>query len=147
MRVTTSRSKQAGDTIVEVILAVAIVSSVLTGAFVVTNRSSKAIRDSEEHAQALQFLQGQVEQLRSAAVFPGRVPTIPNVAYCFKDGIVYPANNTNCTLNQLYHLSFVTPTGNPGPPDTTTFNFAATWSSITGSNAEVDLFYKVQVAP
>ena len=58
---------QAGDTIVEVIIAIAVIATVLTGAFVVSSRSLTGVRDSQEHSDILQQLQGQAELLRVAA--------------------------------------------------------------------------------
>ena len=40
--------KQSGDTLVEVMIAVAIISSVLSGAFLVSQKSARAVRDSQE---------------------------------------------------------------------------------------------------
>jgi len=54
---------QAGDTIVEVLLAIAILAAILVGAFVTANHSLIAERDAEEHSQALTIAQGQVEDL------------------------------------------------------------------------------------
>jgi len=57
-----------GDTIVEVLIALAIVSSVLAGAFLVTQKSTLAVRDGQEHGEMSQVLQGQVELVRSLAL-------------------------------------------------------------------------------
>lgn len=62
-----STIKSHGDTMVEVMIAVLLVSMVLTGAYVTTNRSALGIRDSQEHAQALKLAQGQLEQVRQNA--------------------------------------------------------------------------------
>ncbi len=69
---------QSGDTIVEVIIAIAVIAAVLTGAFVVSSHSITSVRDSEEHSEVLQQLQGQVELLRAAANIPGFFNTVPN---------------------------------------------------------------------
>ena len=57
-----------GDTIVEVMIAIAIVSSVLAGAFTVTQKSSTAVRTSQERSEILQLMQGQVELVRAIAL-------------------------------------------------------------------------------
>src|SRR5580698_7305120 len=62
---------QAGDTIVEVVIAIAVIATVLAGAFVVSSHSLTSVRVSEEHSEVLQQLQGQVELLRAAANTPG----------------------------------------------------------------------------
>jgi type II secretory pathway pseudopilin PulG len=59
---------QRGDTIVEVIIAVAVISSVLAGAFTVSQASTLGVRNSQEHAETLNILQSQVEYVRSMAL-------------------------------------------------------------------------------
>ena len=58
-----SRNFQSGDTIVEVLISIAVLSLVLTAAFVTSNRSLQGVRDAQEHSEALSILQGQVETL------------------------------------------------------------------------------------
>ncbi|MFI5275445.1 MAG: hypothetical protein ACHQT5_01325 [Candidatus Saccharimonadales bacterium] len=54
----------AGDTIVEVLVCIAVVSAVLGGAFVTTRSSQVGVRNSQEHAEALKLIESQMEQLR-----------------------------------------------------------------------------------
>lgn len=139
--------EQTGDTIVEVVIAMAVVSTMLTGAFVVTSNSMKGVRDSEEHAHALQLLQGQVELLRSAASQSGDVPTSGlSSSFCFDagGGLV---RDPNCTTDAIYHLSISSPTDVAAANVTTTFNLTASWPSVNGGNDQVLLSYKVVVTP
>jgi len=53
-----------GDTIVEVLVCIAVVSAVLGGAFVTTRSSQVGVRNSQEHAEALKLIESQLEQLR-----------------------------------------------------------------------------------
>lgn len=151
------RSTQAGDTIVEVIIAVAVISSLLVGAYTVTERSARAVRDSEEHTQALQLLQGQVELLRSAAS-TGALRSLPNLTtpFCFRsDGTaaqpVTPTtycSGTSASDPVHYTLQISCPSGGVCPkavPDTTSFQLTTTWPAIDGNTASVGLFYKVAV--
>lgn len=142
------RRRQAGDTIVEVIIAVAVISAILAGAFMVTSRSTHAIRDSEEHAQALQFLQGQTELLRTAAGRSGGLPSNLTTPFCLGSAAYYqPAGgNAHCLAGSLYSLSVSSPTSSPGS-GTTTFQLAASWPSLSGGTATVYLAYKVVVTP
>lgn len=56
-----------GDTIVEVLIAIAIISLVLAGAYVSANRSAKATRTAQEHGEALKAAESQVELIKVAA--------------------------------------------------------------------------------
>lgn len=142
-------SRQSGDTIVEVVIAVLVVSTIIAGAFAVTNRSTRAVRDSEEHAQALQLLQGQVEYLRNASTVRSSLPNNLTTPFCY-DGSGYhqpAATSSQCLLNNLYRVSITSPTAVPATGATTTFNLIATWSALGGGTANVYLSYKVEVAP
>src|SRR5688572_28551189 len=97
--------RQAGDTIVEVLIVIAIVSSVLVGAFYVANTSTKTVQDNQEHTEAQQRLQTQVEALRSylGTVVPAGADGNDNNAitegaqYCMGSDLrPYPATNSQC---------------------------------------------------
>ncbi len=77
--------KQTGDTIVEVVIAIAVIAVVLTGAFVLTSRNLTSVRDSQEHSEALALLQSQVEQLRNAAAQAHKLTTYvsSDETFCF----------------------------------------------------------------
>ena len=57
----------SGDTIVEVLFSIMIISLILSGAFVTSNTSLLNIRAAQERAQALGVAQAQVETLRAEA--------------------------------------------------------------------------------
>lgn len=58
---------QRGDTIVEVLISIAIVSMILGGAYVMTNRSLQATRGAQERSNALKVVEAQLEMLKSVA--------------------------------------------------------------------------------
>jgi prepilin-type N-terminal cleavage/methylation domain-containing protein len=76
---------QRGDTIVEVLIAMAIVSSVLGISYSTVSRSKKTIQNAQERSQALRLVEGQVEQLRSFATDTAKVVTlnVQNNIFCF----------------------------------------------------------------
>lgn len=138
-------SKQAGDTIVEVVIAVAVVSSVLVGAFSLSSSSVRAIRDSEEHSEALQLLQGQVELIRAAAGTQGTLFAFPLTKFCLGPALNhYPDTDPHCLANSRYKLSITGPAAPPAA-STSTFNLQATWPALTGGYDTVYLSYRVQV--
>jgi prepilin-type N-terminal cleavage/methylation domain-containing protein len=61
------RTTERGDTLVEVLIAIAVVSLVLGGAYVVTNRSLLATRAAQERSVALKLAEAQVEQIKALA--------------------------------------------------------------------------------
>lgn len=55
-----------GDTIVEVLIATAIVSLILGGAYATSTRSLKTTRQAEERVEALKYTESQLERLRTS---------------------------------------------------------------------------------
>lgn len=67
--------RQAGDTIIEVLLCIAVVSTVLGGAYVTVRRGLDNSRQAQERSEGLKHVETQLEQLRIA------VETNPSVVF------------------------------------------------------------------
>ena len=77
------RLNTRGDTLVEVLLAVAVVSSVLGIAYSIMNRNLQIMRNNQERTAASKYAQGQLELLKQA---PGSLaPTV--LEFCMTDGV------------------------------------------------------------
>ncbi len=64
---------QSGDTIVEVLIAIAVVGSVLGITYSIMNRNLLTMRDNQERTEAVKLAQGQVEALKTMwSTEPGR---------------------------------------------------------------------------
>lgn len=93
----------AGDTIIEVLVSIAVVSTVLGGAFVATRNSQVGVRNSQEHAEALKLVESQIEQLRGyssqaiAASVPFCMYNESPVSTSYSPNI--PPAAANCTQN------------------------------------------------
>ncbi len=59
--------RQAGDTIVEVLIVIIVISTVLASAYGISIRSLQATQLTQERAFALKLAEGQIESLKSAA--------------------------------------------------------------------------------
>ncbi len=139
-----------GDTIVEVLIAIAIVSSVLAGAFTVTQKSTLAVRDSQERGEALQLLQGQLEQVRSVAVKAKNTSdpifsTSPQY-FCMNTTTNQRVNSNNATFDStckdmgdtdLYDVTISYDSTN------NVFNLTNKWDGMDGGQNQVQLAYKV----
>jgi prepilin-type N-terminal cleavage/methylation domain-containing protein len=143
---------QAGDTIVEVLIAIAVLSLILTAAFITANNSLKATRDAEEHGQAQALVTAQLEKVKQLA---SANPTSIFVAFpfCVDSSLQVidlssPGNAAACTLKSdgttpapsgfepAYHLSV--------SQNANIFTATATWASATGSGkANVSMAYRV----
>lgn len=133
--------RQRGDTIVEVLISLLVISTILVGAFLLSRTSSQNVRDSEEHAQALGLLQGQVELLRTAATVPGQLAGYPSSFCMDENALAVSSSDAVCTVDGLYKLS-ITSTSSGA---TTTFRFNVTWDKIGGGTSNEDLVYRIAV--
>lgn len=128
---------QAGDTIVEVLIAIAVVSMVLVGAFVVSNNSTKTVQDNQEHTQAQQQLQAQVEALRSYLLTVSDASAIGSGNYCMNSNSPVAFNPATCPT--------VTIGGTTGQPyfsrSGDLYTFTITWDSIKGGTGKESFVY------
>ncbi|HEX3568649.1 MAG TPA: prepilin-type N-terminal cleavage/methylation domain-containing protein [Candidatus Saccharimonadales bacterium] len=130
------RSEQ-GDTIVEVLIAIAVVSLVLGGAYVTTNRSLQATRGAQEQGNAIKLTESQLEQMKGVSVtdatsiFGGSTPA----SFCMNNNTVVDASQAACTVDTAgnptsgvpaYHLKISR--GSDGH----TFTVTNTWDDVGG---------------
>jgi type II secretory pathway pseudopilin PulG len=157
---------QAGDTIVEVLIATAVVSSVLAGAFLVSQKSSLAVRDSQEHSEMSQVLQGQVEMVRSMALdapdavsgvfgappggtkyfcIDGSIPATP-ARIDFPSGFNLPATDVDnygsyppkcANIQNRYNIAVTY------DPSSQIFTFTGRWDRLSGGKNQEQLSYRI----
>jgi Tfp pilus assembly protein PilV len=150
-----------GDTIVEVLIAITVVSLILAGAYGVATRSARAVLQAQEHSEALQTAQAQLEGLRTYMANPAH--PIPSAAapFCMNGSsfvddaatftlasIPDEANNDHLStypaacksgVGNLYNSSVIR-TGLGG----NTFIVKIRWVSATGhGNDEVKMSYRI----
>jgi type II secretory pathway pseudopilin PulG len=129
-----------GDTIVEVLLAIAIVSSVLGGAFVSASRSLRGTQVSQERGEALQLVEGQLERVKAALKDPLKSGAVLGAAgnFCLDDGLI-PRTGGFCNQGPggRYTLAIVRVTN--------TFTASARWSNAGGGavQEQVSIVYRV----
>jgi prepilin-type N-terminal cleavage/methylation domain-containing protein len=166
MNILNRSSKQRGDTIVEVLIVLAVVGLALAVSYSIANRSLLGVRQAQEHSEALQIAQTQIERLRVAvpnAVANGTLLTAlqpaPNQYFCMEadsTSIVpvptatYPllpspppfnlsAYDTNCQIQSRYGVAITYTAG--------VYNVQVRWDDVASSASfdNIDLAYKVYV--
>jgi type II secretory pathway pseudopilin PulG len=91
---------QQGDTIVEVLIAIAVVSAVLGSAYGIVNRTVNNSQQAKEHSQALKVAEAQLERLRSAPNRAGAFNPSLVSAFCLPDDLTKtPQNNPGISLS------------------------------------------------
>lgn len=111
---------QTGDTIVEVLIAMAVLSMVLGGAYVASNRSLAVSQQNQERAEALKLVEGQMEQLKS---------NDPGGADCFGSCVI-DTGGAKYTLNIESK-----PSG---------YRVTAVWQSVFGREDNIEMWYRPQ---
>lgn len=140
--------RERGDTIVEVLISITVISAVLGGAYVTTNRSFLASRDAQERTAGLKVVESQLEELK------GVISTSPNTI--FGSGVpgsfcvtgptsVADSGNSACFVNSAgnptgaeprYHL-MITRSGN-------TFTVKNQWTSVRGDTTnQIQMKYRL----
>ena len=151
------RLSQRGDTIVEVLMAIIVLSTILAGAYGVASRSTKENIQTQEHAQALQVAQAQLEVLKSN-------PQPAALAFCFNsdnqvvtdfsqawiadyaaDNLSTPHYPADCAQSILggkcladdicYYIAI--------RRNDDTYNVTVRWDGITGGHDQVSLAYRL----
>ncbi len=125
-------SNQRGDTIVEVLIAVAVISLILTAAYATTNRNVQATQDAQEQNYAVKLVETQLELLNEKP--------LTAASTCF-DIAGQPANNGAptfaCTFKNGGATYVITIQQTSG-----TYNVAAKWEGLGGRNKQVSMYYR-----
>lgn len=105
------RLQQRGDTLIEVLISMTILSAVIVGAYYITNVSLTSNRRSQERGEALLVAQTQLEEMRYATnlndlYYTDSTPTVPDAA-TLNDG-AFKGGNSVCMIQQT-----VAPNPNP----------------------------------
>lgn len=143
MSVRTLLSDHRGDTIIEVVIAIVIVSMVLTGAYVSSSASLDLITSAQQHTDAVGVAQNQVEDLRAKiADVVGSGLAATGVTFCF-DSNNSPATYAAgiCTISG--YTAKITSLGNSNGVGTYGFRINVSWSSSTGDIGQVTINYRV----
>lgn len=97
-------NKQRGDTIVEVLISITVISMILGGAYVTTNKSLIATRSAQERGNALKLAESQVEQLKgqiatnAAAVYAAASPFCIYNDFAVGTITIQPASDVKCKV-------------------------------------------------
>lgn len=146
-----------GDTIVEVLIASAVIGLMLTGSYITINSSLKNSRQAREHSEALKIAESQIEGLRSMAGDTALFTGAPQYFCIYLDGTNtpvrqaitspatysrgnfsgYPANCQKASLGSfMYNTSIYTEASNLNR-----FFVNVDWYGPTGKVESINLIY------
>jgi len=125
--------KQRGDTIVEVLIATAVVSLVLTGAMAISNSSLKQIRGAQERSEAQAYAQSTVELLDGYA---GSESELNNKCLYIDAGVI-TAGLANCVFSRYTQIVTYDQAKE-------SYIVTVTWDGITGNQETLTLAYRTE---
>lgn len=161
-----------GDTIVEVLICIGILSVIVVGAYLTANRSLIAERDTQEHAEALTLAQSQIEALEGLSIQGKPLQYNPSDLCLYVNGsgsinpitgtpghyCYVPSNNlrtqpttsqpVNAAIPYYYGILLTETTPQPlsiaGGNTITliTYEVQVSWPSLNGGNDRVQLYYR-----
>lgn len=135
--------KQAGDTIVEVLLAIGVITAVLAGAYTTTRRNLNTSTAGREHDLGAKLAQNQVEMLKAGLTQEGFVPPVTD--FCLVDS----GTTVTSVASSDPQCSAATVSGAGTPftvqvtqPDPNLYRVHVEWDRISGGTDQVDYFYR-----
>jgi len=149
MQLNLKKLTQRGDTVVEVLICIAVIGLILGGAFVLTNRSLQGTRAAQERLNGIKLVEGQFEQMKSIAADTTKASTLfgAPASFCIdNNSLVKPAADPACTVG---------PDGSPSPTKQpifkitasrvgNTFDVKVVWDKVTGTGQDnVEMKYNV----
>jgi Tfp pilus assembly protein PilV len=146
---------QRGDTIVEVLISMTIISSILVGAFILANNSKLQVTNSREHDDAIKILESQLEEMRAYATSNSNPdqgvfittafcmyhdqPALTSTGNCVQD------DNGNVTTQQPeYNVSIQCQNQCPDHNGGYLYDATVWWPQVTGhGNATESMYYRL----
>jgi prepilin-type N-terminal cleavage/methylation domain-containing protein len=125
------RLNQKGDTIVEVLIAIAVVSTVLVAAYQTTGQNIRSAQATQERTEALKLAEGQLERLRSNGVLAA-----PNE--CFDIGTGLPESACDFTPNGAGAANYKVRISESAG----TYKVSVIWEGLTTATENVSLYYR-----
>ena len=137
------RLTSSGETIVEVLIVMLILTSVMASAFVITTHTLNQDRASQERSEAAGYAQSQIERL-NAAIGSGAITSATTLPpnFCFD------AANAVVTVSSIASLPLGCPSGRYSgyiskDATGTTFTETVEWDNATGTGQDnIKLVYR-----
>ncbi len=132
------RLHDRGDTIVEVLLAIAVVSAVLGAAFASSNQSLTGTRQAQERGEATKFVESQLERLKAAASDSASL-VFSQTSFCLDDDLMLHGLG-EAACHQGQDGRYAVAIARSGQ----TYTATAEWERIGGGEQErIEMIYRI----
>lgn len=129
---------QKGDTVVEVLLSVAVLSLILSISYGLANRSTMAVRASQERSEALKVNEAQQESLKTYLSDPNHEVPAEDVPFCLSAGAIQTPPACSEGTDSRYSTQIILDNG--------VYTATTTWDRISGGQDRLQIAYKVYLA-
>lgn len=134
MRTKINYLNQIGDTIVEVLIAISVLSLALGMAFAIANRSRNTIQANQERYQAQLIANSQADNIKLYIALNG---SYDSSIICFDQYGNGHITSPECNnVDNLYNVSI-----SPAPGNNNIHIIKVTWNSLIGGQDNVELVY------
>lgn len=130
-------TQQKGETIVEVLIAIVVASSVLGGAYYLLNRSYRQNQASVERVAAVKAAESKVETLRQLS--SDKLNQINSSTWCVNADIVQ--QSTECVVNNRYNV--LISSSSMGDGKLKNYTIKTTWDSALGGQDNLVIYYRL----
>jgi Tfp pilus assembly protein PilV len=137
--------QQAGDTIIDVLIAIAVVSFVLGGAYASSRQSLTTTVRSNERAEATKYVEQQLERLRAAYRNNGTVNDVfaRTGDFCLDENLV-PVTGAACAFGAAGRYAVTINGGVALPSGGKVFTIRTEWDQAGGKGRDnVTMVYRV----
>lgn len=142
--------KNRGDTIVEVLVAIAVISLVLAGAYVSSSKSVNASRQAQERGEAIKLVEAQLERIKIRGKTLGDPIYSTTTPFCIdstSNAVIEPVTAA-CTIpvgGVSYDLTIIRGPLGPPIPEPNRFTVYAKWDRAGGgaSREEARVIYRI----
>ncbi|MCA9332321.1 prepilin-type N-terminal cleavage/methylation domain-containing protein [Candidatus Saccharibacteria bacterium] len=133
--------RQSGDTIVEVMISLAVISMVIGLAYGIATRSLKQSQQSQERVEASKVAEGQLERLKGFSNSSDLSSLVPAGNFCVTaTNAIEDVSMGHCTYNNLYRVTDTYDSSGH------LITVQIDWDSATGSGSGQDqliMYYRV----
>jgi len=140
-----NRLGETGDTIIEVLIVLAVLGLAIGISYATANRSLLDVRGAQESAQATSYLQTQIEAFRfwAPSLTLGSLPSTFCIDTTANDSSTAILSGSSCNnyQNSIYTIQI----SNPNPIIPNEYEFHATWIDVQNPSEQdsATLFYRL----
>jgi type II secretory pathway pseudopilin PulG len=143
-----------GDTIVEVLIALAVMTTVIVGAYASANKSQNSSQASQERAEAIKVAESQIERIKGLLASGTDANSTFSGVFCIKDDNTLDSTipntsafgSANLASDSFPYSSECQKDGRYNVavrrPSATNYEFLVRWERLGGGRDQINMYYR-----